>query len=100
MEALANKENAPEGGSKMEIIFIIFGIGSLLAWNAILSDISFFINYQGKYDPPTWFSFCNFFLSSSNCLKITPFSSSPTFKYFFIISFNSCNTFISITFFL
>ena len=63
MEALANKENAPEGGSKMEIIFIIFGIGSLLAWNAILSDISFFINYQGKYDPPTWFSFCNFFLN-------------------------------------
>ena len=43
-----NKE-ALNGGVKMKICFIIFGIGSLLAWNAILSDISFFMNYQGKY---------------------------------------------------
>ena len=43
MEALAYKENAPEGGSKMEIIFIIFGIGSLLAWNAILFHFSLII---------------------------------------------------------
>ena len=54
-----NKE-ALNGGVKMKICFIIFGIGSLLAWNAILSDISFFMNYQGKYDPSTSFSFCNF----------------------------------------
>ena len=60
MEALTNKENAPEGGIKMKICFIIFGIGSLLAWNAILSDISFFMNYQSDYDPSTSFSFCNF----------------------------------------
>ena len=53
----------PKGGLKMEICFIIFGVGSLLAWNAILSDISFFINYQGKYDPSTSFSFCNFALN-------------------------------------
>ena len=53
----------PKGGLKMEIIFIFFGIGSLLAWNAILSDISFFMNFQGKYDPSTSFSFCNFALN-------------------------------------
>ena len=53
----------PEGGLKMKIIFIIFGIGSLLAWNAILSDIGFFINYEGKYDPPTSFAFLNFALN-------------------------------------
>ena len=58
-----NNENAPDGGLKMEICFIIFGIGSLLAWNAILSDISFFMNYQGEYDPSTSFSFCNFVLN-------------------------------------
>ena len=58
-----NNENAPEGGLKMEICFIIFGVGSLLAWNAILSDISFFMNYQGEYDPSTSFSFCNFVLN-------------------------------------
>lgn len=58
-----NNENAPDGGLKMEICFIIFGVGSLLAWNAILSDISFFMNYQGEYDPSTSFSFCNFVLN-------------------------------------
>ena len=58
-----NNENAPDGGLKMEICFIIFGVGSLLALNAILSDISFFMNYQGEYDPSTSFSFCNFVLN-------------------------------------
>ena len=53
----------PKGGLKMEIIFIFFGIGSLLAWNAILSDISFFMYFQGKYDPSTSFAFCNFALN-------------------------------------
>ena len=53
----------PEGGLQMKIIFIIFGIGSLLAWNAILSDIGFFIHYEGKYDPSTSFPFFNFALN-------------------------------------
>ena len=53
----------PEGGLKMRICFIIFGIGSLLAWNAILSDIGFFINYQKKYNPSTSFAFFNFALN-------------------------------------
>ena len=53
----------PEGGLKMKICFIIFGIGSLLAWNAILSDIGFFINYQEKYNPSTSFAFFNFALN-------------------------------------
>ena len=41
MENTKEKE-APEGGFKMEICFVIFGVGSLLAWNAILSDYIFF----------------------------------------------------------
>ena len=57
------EKRAPEGGLQMKIIFIIFGIGSLLAWNAILSDIGFFIHYQGDYDPSTSFSFFNFALN-------------------------------------
>lgn len=63
MEESKNKEDAPVGGLKMEICFIIFGVSSLLAWNAIISDISFFINYLGKYDPSTSFAFFNFFLN-------------------------------------
>ena len=65
MEEAKNNENtiSPNVGLKMKIIFIIFGTGSLLAWNAILSDISFFMYFQGKYDPSTSFAFCNFALN-------------------------------------
>ena len=58
-----NNKLSINGGLKMKIYFIIFGIGSVLSWNAILSDISFFMNYQGKYDPSTSFSFCNYALN-------------------------------------
>ena len=60
---IKEEKRGPEGGLKMKIIFIIFGIGSLLAWNAILSDIGFFIHYQEDYDPSTSFSFFNFALN-------------------------------------
>ena len=60
MEEPINKLYSLEGSKKMEICFIIFGIGSLLGWNAILSDISFFMNYQGKYDPSITFPFFNY----------------------------------------
>jgi hypothetical protein len=63
VENEAGQSNPPEGGLKMRIYFIFFGIGSLLAWNAILSDIGFFINYQEKYSPATSFTFCNFALN-------------------------------------
>lgn len=55
--------SAPEGGLKMKIIFVFFGIGSLLAWNAILSDLDFFNKYQSKYEPDVSFSFLNFSLN-------------------------------------
>ena len=63
VEETGETQNAPEGGLIMKLIFIIFGIGSLLAWNAILSDISFFMYFQGKYDPSTSFAFFNFALN-------------------------------------
>ena len=63
VELMDEEQKPPEGGLKMKICFIIFGIGSLLAWNAILSDIAFFMHYQGKYDPSTSFAFFNFALN-------------------------------------
>ena len=60
MDDYLGKEQPPSSGLKIEICFIIFGIGSLLGWNAILSDISFFMNYQSKYDPSTSFPFFNY----------------------------------------
>ena len=47
----------------VKISFLIFGIGGLLAWNAILSDINFFINFLPRMDPPVYFPFLNFFLN-------------------------------------
>ena len=60
---IKEEKREPQGGLKMKIFFIIFGIGSLLAWNAILSDIGFFIHYQGRYDPSTSFAFFNYALN-------------------------------------
>jgi len=62
-EEILEEDSIPKSSKKMEIFFIIFGIGSLLGWNAILSDISFFMNYQGKYDPSISFPFLNYSLN-------------------------------------
>ena len=62
-EKFQDKGDTPEGGFMNKVIFTIFGIGSLLAWNAILSDLGFFINFQGEFDPSTSFSFLNFALN-------------------------------------
>ena len=43
--------------------FLIFGICSLIEWNAILSDIDFFQNKQKKINPRFSFSFFNSFLN-------------------------------------
>ena len=63
MEDSISNEILPKDSKNMRICFIIFGIGSLLGWNAILSDISFFMHYQGKYDPSTSFPFFNYALN-------------------------------------
>ena len=59
----AKETMPPIGGIKMKFIFTFFGIGSLLTWNAILSDLAFFINYQSDYQPGVSFSFLNFSLN-------------------------------------
>ena len=43
--------------------FLLFGIGGLLSWNAILADLSFFINFIPKLNPAISFPFLNFFLN-------------------------------------
>ena len=46
MEDSIDNSKPPSGGLKMEICFIIFGIGSLLGWNAILSDINIYYKFH------------------------------------------------------
>ena len=65
IEEAEQPEKKVDGGLKMRICFIIFGIGSLLAWNAILSNIGFFMKYQKKYNPSTSFAFFNYSLNIS-----------------------------------
>lgn len=50
----------PESTWITKYIFILFGIGSLLAWNAILTELSFFNQFVGKLHPFDSLSFLNF----------------------------------------
>ena len=47
----------------VKIAFLIFGIGGLLSWNAILSDLILFIYFIPKLKPNVYFPFLNFFLN-------------------------------------
>ena len=48
---------------KVETAFLVLGIGSLLPWNAIISEFDFFIHYQKGHSPQTLFPNINFALN-------------------------------------
>ena len=63
---------------KVETAFLVLGIGSLLPWNAIISEFDFFIHYQKGHSPQTLFPNINFalnlavqliLLSSKSCIS-------------------------------
>ena len=61
----ANLETTKDPGPPQKTIlikftFILFGIGSLLAWNAILTELSFLDFFVHKLDPFESTSFLNF----------------------------------------
>lgn len=61
----ANLETTKEGGPPqstklIKFTFILFGIGSLLAWNAILTELPFLDFFVHKLDPFESTSFLNF----------------------------------------
>ena len=58
------KDNKISSDKKfVKLAFLIFGIGGLLSWNAILADLSFFMNFVSALNPPVYFPFLNFFLN-------------------------------------
>ena len=61
MEKLASE--APKGNFGIQLIFIFFGVASLLGWNALLTKLDFFIYFIGGMKPSTSFSFLNFILN-------------------------------------
>ena len=56
----SSRSEEPNSTRMTKYIFILFGIGSLLAWNAILTELSFFNQFVGKLHPFDSLSFLNF----------------------------------------
>jgi len=53
--------DVPKSSFGIKFIFILFGLGSLLAWNAILTELNFFNIYVNKLRPFQSLAFLNFF---------------------------------------
>ena len=63
MEVTATSRTSPPVTIGKRIIFILFGLASLLGWNAIMSELPFFNFYLSKMDPDTSFPFLNYALN-------------------------------------
>ena len=63
MENFEEKQSPPPISLLKTYIFILFGLTSLLGWNAITSELPFFTFYLEKMDPATSFPFLNYALN-------------------------------------
>ena len=57
---METKQPEPDATIKIKLAFILFGISSLLPWNAILTQITFFDAHVNRIKPMKSFSFLNF----------------------------------------
>ena len=63
MEVTTSTQSPPPMSFIKTFIFILFGLASLLGWNAIMSELPFFTFYLKKMDPATSFPFLNYALN-------------------------------------
>ena len=63
MEVTSSNQSPPPMSFIKTFIFILFGLASLLGWNAIMSELPFFTFYLQKMDPATSFPFLNYALN-------------------------------------
>ena len=63
MENFEEKQSPPPISLLKTFIFILFGLASLLGWNAITSELPFFTFYLEKMEPATSFTFLNYYLN-------------------------------------
>lgn len=54
---------APQAYCSTKIIFIFFGVASLLGWNALLTELDFFNLFLGSMKPYVSFGFLNYILN-------------------------------------
>jgi equilibrative nucleoside transporter 1/2/3 len=57
------ESGAPKSYLSTKIIFILFGVASLLGWNALLTELDFFQFFLEKMNPYVSFSFLNYILN-------------------------------------
>ena len=55
--------SAPQSTFSTKVIFILFGVASLLGWNALLTELGFFNNFLPSMNPFVSFSFLNYILN-------------------------------------
>ena len=48
---METKQPEPDNTTKIKLTFILFGISSLLSWNAILTELDFFNVYVEGLEP-------------------------------------------------
>lgn len=53
----------PKASFSIKLMFILFGIASLLGWNALLTEIGFFIYFLERMKPDISFGFLNYILN-------------------------------------
>ena len=56
-------EQAPKRSCGTQLIFILYGVASLLGWNALLTKLDFFSYFLKGMNPSVSFSFLNFILN-------------------------------------
>ena len=60
---MENEKGAPQSYVSTKIIFILFGVASLLGWNALLTELEFFFFFVPSMNPFVSFSFLNYILN-------------------------------------
>ena len=60
---MEQESGAPKGNFGIKLIFILFGVASLLGWNALLTELKFFNNFLSDMKPYVSFSFLNYILN-------------------------------------
>ena len=63
----------------VETSFLILGVGSLLSWNTILTELDFFMHYQLEYQPQNVFGNINFAINLT--LQLYLLASKKTVSY-------------------
>ena len=70
---------------EVQFFFLTLGVGSLLSWNTILTELDFFIDHMQKYNPATIFSNINFAINLTLQLILLSTKKMFSYKTFFTV---------------